>query len=100
MGESDRVDLNELASGLDALELAEVVDFVGYLKSKHERQSELGRAYEIWEEVGASEMASSLADLERDLPPEDVQLWLSDLKENAIPVQFNPESGEIEEKQA
>lgn len=38
MGESERMDLNEIARGLGASDLSEVVDFIGYLRAKRERE--------------------------------------------------------------
>ncbi len=97
MGESDRVDLNEIARDLLPSELAEVVDFVGYLISKRERDRQLGRAAGAWEKAGATEMASTLADLESDLPEGQVRGWLADLAAAAMPVRLNPDTGEIGE---
>ena len=37
MGEGERLDLNAAARGLDDRELAEVLDFIGYLRIKRER---------------------------------------------------------------
>lgn len=37
MGDADRLDLNLAARGLDAGELAEALDFIGYLRIKRER---------------------------------------------------------------
>lgn len=39
MGEAERIDLNEVACGLDPAELAEVSDFIGYLRAKRSRKT-------------------------------------------------------------
>lgn len=98
MGEAEWIDLNEMARGLDLSKLAEVADFIGYLKAKQER--EIDGMAETIELAGAAEMAGALADLERALPSEQVQAWLDDLRAGALPVRFNPETGEIEEVRA
>ncbi len=97
MGESNRVDLNKLARGLDPLELAEVADFVGFLISRRDRDADLEKLGGRWEVAGASDMAASIEELERDLPPGDVRAWLADLKASARPVRFDAESGELED---
>ena len=38
MGKVERIDLNEIARGLGASDLAEVSDFIGYLRAKRERE--------------------------------------------------------------
>jgi|GEM_PF-2879098 len=81
------IDLNELARGLEPGNLAEVADFIGYLKSKQDRAVDSSMA--AIEREGAAEMAANLAELERGLPPGRVQSWLDDLRSNAKPVRFN-----------
>lgn len=39
MGDAEHMDLNAAARGLDAGELSEVLDFIGYLRIKRERQT-------------------------------------------------------------
>lgn len=92
------IDLNALAKGLPASEVAEVADFIGYLKAKQER--EIDSTAVSMERAGAAEMVGTLAELERDLPREQVQGWLDDLRAGAVPVRFNPVTGEIEEVRA
>lgn len=41
MGDVERLDLNEVARGLDSAKLAEVADFIGYLKTKQEGELDL-----------------------------------------------------------
>lgn len=38
MGDAERIDLNAIASDLDPAKLAEVADFIGYLKAKQDRE--------------------------------------------------------------
>lgn len=39
MGEAECIDLNEVARGLDPMELAEVSDFIGFLRGKRARKA-------------------------------------------------------------
>lgn len=39
MGEAERVNWSELTSGLEPTDLSAVLDFIGYLRTKRERQA-------------------------------------------------------------
>lgn len=69
MGEAERIDLNEMAHGLDLSKLAEVADFIGYLKAKQERESGQGMMSEDKAWMGAD--LSRLGEYEAPLVDED-----------------------------
>lgn len=69
MGEADRIDLNEMARGLDLSKLAEVADFIGYLKVKQEREVGPGMTPEDKAWLGAD--LSRLGEYEAPLVDED-----------------------------
>ena len=84
------------AQGLGEKDLSEVVDFIGYLKAK--RSKDVEEEASRLEAASMTELSAHLADLERGLPEGHVEGWLADLARNAVPVRFNPESGELEEE--
>lgn len=83
------------AQDLGEKDLAEVVDFIGYLKAKHAHEVE--HEVQRLEEASMSEMSAHITDLERGLPEGYVRDWLADLSRDAVPVRFNPETGTLEE---
>lgn len=83
------------AQGLAEKDLSEVVDFIGYLKDK--RAKEADDEVSSLEAASVADMNAHLADLESGLPEGYVATWLADMAKNAVPVRFNPESGELEE---
>jgi hypothetical protein len=90
MGAMNKLEmLTKEATELDETQLTQALDFV--------RQLKLDEESEAWQDLGLADQAARLAELEADIPKEEVEAWLQAFREVGKPVRWDPEREELVE---